>query len=333
MELGKKVIYIVLLGILLSSCHDELGPQGINGGALRPDTTAAIIVNEGNFQWGNASIGQFDPERSEYQDGLFRRANNAPLGDVIQEAHRIEERYYLVINGSNKLLFCNADWEQIQEVEGKSAPRNLVFWQQGIVLSDLFQPVLMSWDLAGNPGPEYQTDGTAFGLEVWKDLLIIAHRRQLQFLANPNESPAQLKTFSRDLENLERFNDQLVLTFSNGEIGLWEDPDSNIMVIDTLQILSGGIIGLSKENRFFTYDGSFIYEHRSEQGFKGIPRLAISCENFYGLDYHQGSNSLYLFDALTFVQPHRVRRIELNAFQVVDDFEAGALPNGLLKEW
>jgi len=93
-----KFILIVTLLAMAAGCTDN--PGSISG---ETDTTY-LILNEGAFGQGNASISTFNPAARELQNNVFA-SRNAPrvLGDVLQSAIQHENRLYLVVNNSKKI--------------------------------------------------------------------------------------------------------------------------------------------------------------------------------------------------------------------------------------
>ncbi|MDQ3191945.1 MAG: YncE family protein [Bacteroidota bacterium] len=83
-----------------------------------------FIINEGNFQWGNASIDFYNNVDSSYSSNIFKTANNRPLGDVFQSMEIIKDKAYLVINNSGKIEVVNLlDFKTIGTISGLTSPR------------------------------------------------------------------------------------------------------------------------------------------------------------------------------------------------------------------
>ena len=108
--------------ILLSACFRDDEPTLKTGS----DHTV-LVLNEGNFQWGNASITRFDIEKGEViAKGLFQQTNGFPLGDVLQSVARVDDLLYFVINNSGKIQVCRADDYRFQyTLSGFRSPRYL----------------------------------------------------------------------------------------------------------------------------------------------------------------------------------------------------------------
>jgi YVTN family beta-propeller protein len=89
----------------------------------------AIILNEGNFMSGNASVSYYNPKIDSITNDIFYSVNSRNLGDVLQSAGIYNSNIYMVLNNSNKIEVANAtNFEEITTIEGFSAPRYIDFF-------------------------------------------------------------------------------------------------------------------------------------------------------------------------------------------------------------
>ena len=75
------------------------------------DTSASgeglFICNEGNFQYGNATLSYYDPATKSLQNEVFYRANAMKLGDVAQSMTIRNGIGWVVVNNSHVVLIFN----------------------------------------------------------------------------------------------------------------------------------------------------------------------------------------------------------------------------------
>ena len=81
-HLIRHIILLCGLPLLLAGCMewdygDAVEDFNATGAGL-------FITNEGNFQYGNATLSYYDPETQQVQNEVFFRANGMKLGDVAQ---------------------------------------------------------------------------------------------------------------------------------------------------------------------------------------------------------------------------------------------------------
>ena len=79
-HLIRHIILLCGLPLLLAGCMewdygDAVEDFNATGAGL-------FITNEGNFQYGNATLSYYDPETQQVQNEVFFRANGMKLGDV-----------------------------------------------------------------------------------------------------------------------------------------------------------------------------------------------------------------------------------------------------------
>lgn len=68
-----------------------------------------FVVNEGNFQYGNASLTFYDPTRDTVQNEVFMRANGMKLGDVAQSMNIYDNLGWIVVNNSHVIFAIDTE--------------------------------------------------------------------------------------------------------------------------------------------------------------------------------------------------------------------------------
>lgn len=87
-------------------------------------TDAVYITNEGNWGSANASLSVYNPETKEIENGIFRRVNAVPLGDVAQSAAVYGDDLYVVVNNSGVVFRVDRATMTVQDkIEGLTSPR------------------------------------------------------------------------------------------------------------------------------------------------------------------------------------------------------------------
>ncbi|MCK9611494.1 MAG: hypothetical protein PHR81_06140 [Bacteroidales bacterium] len=115
------IFYTLACALLISSCKKNTPPDDI------PDISAGkgvFIVNEGNFQWSNASVSYYNFDDGSFSEDIFKQANNRPLGDVAQSMYVFNGKGYIVVNNSNKIEIVNiVDFTSAGVITGLNSPR------------------------------------------------------------------------------------------------------------------------------------------------------------------------------------------------------------------
>ena len=132
----RKIFFLlnacVFLVSLLVSCKKETPPD--DNDIDITTSHGVFIVNEGNFQWSNASITYYNFSNNDYKEDIFKDVNNRPLGDVAQSVCIYNGKAYIVVNNSNKIEIVNlSDFASCgvisgifrQRTVGRISPRNI----------------------------------------------------------------------------------------------------------------------------------------------------------------------------------------------------------------
>lgn len=113
--------FYLLLLIIFSCCKSEMPEPSVSDSK---NSASILVMNEGNFNWGNASIDLFYPDTKEFSKSVFEVSNNRPLGDVLQSAKLINGQLWLVVNNSGKIeVVDTASFKSIATITGLNSPR------------------------------------------------------------------------------------------------------------------------------------------------------------------------------------------------------------------
>lgn len=125
------VFGIFSIFVMFSCSKDPIRPEP--GPIPSPDDSTTFsegffIVNEGNFNWGNASVTYIDYETGSAHQNIFQEANDRPLGDVAQSMRVMNNRGYIVVNVSNRIEVVDLkDFKIIKSIDGFNSPRYIEF--------------------------------------------------------------------------------------------------------------------------------------------------------------------------------------------------------------
>lgn len=122
----KKYVNILLLLLFLFGCKKEEKKEPVSHDSIA--NSEVIILNEGNFQWGQGTVSLYIPQSGEVKNDVFQsNNNNRPLGDVAQSMTMIGDTGYIVVNNSNKIEVIDLkSFQSIGEISSLNSPRNLL---------------------------------------------------------------------------------------------------------------------------------------------------------------------------------------------------------------
>ncbi len=87
-----------------------------------------FITNEGNFQYGNASLSFYDPLEKSVENELFFRANAMKLGDVAQSMAIQDGIGWIVVNNSHVIFAIDIETgKEIGRITNLTSPRYIHF--------------------------------------------------------------------------------------------------------------------------------------------------------------------------------------------------------------
>lgn len=121
---AQAVTYVAAVVLLCSCMKWEYGIEEQFAGAEQ----GLFITNEGNFQYGNASLSFYDPLTRTVENEIFYRANAMKLGDVAQSMVIHNGVGWIVMNNSHVVFAIDIDtYKEVGRITGLTSPRYIHF--------------------------------------------------------------------------------------------------------------------------------------------------------------------------------------------------------------
>ena len=108
---------------------------------FQTSSTGLFICNEGNFQYGNATLSYYDPETRTIENEVFYRANAMKLGDVVQSMAVHNGIGWVVVNNSHVVFAIDLNtFREVGRITNLTSPRYIHF------ISDEKAYITQLWD-------------------------------------------------------------------------------------------------------------------------------------------------------------------------------------------
>ncbi|MEY3443566.1 MAG: hypothetical protein RLZZ519_1847 [Bacteroidota bacterium] len=161
-------LLFVLALTLGGGCKDKPEPE-----APFDYADGVLVVNEGNFQGGNASLSFIRRTDDSLREDIFELANARPLGDVAQSVTIVGNRAYIVVNNSGKVEVVDLpSLESRCTITGLQSPRYLLpIGNNKALVSDLYSKTISVVNLS-----ECNVDGTIATGGWTEEMLMIGNR-------------------------------------------------------------------------------------------------------------------------------------------------------------
>lgn len=310
-----------------------------------------FICNEGNFQYGNATLSYYNPETKVVENEVFFRANAMKLGDVAQSMTIHDNKGWVVVNNSHIVFAIDLDtFKEVGRITDMTSPRYIHF----------------------------VSDDKAYITQIWDNRIAIVDPRRYQitgYIECPGMTMEQGST-----EQMVRYGDYIFVncwSYQNRILKIDTRTDS---VVDELTVgIQPTSLALDCNNKLWTvtdggYEGSpygyespalyridaetFTIERRfdlrkgdkpSEVQLNGTrdriywinndvwamdvdaerlpvrPFLDYSGTLYYGLTIDPVNGDVYVADAIDYTQQGMVYRYSAEG-ELLDEFYVGVIP-------
>lgn len=334
----RQFIYLLLVcTTLFSSCKKDEQQAGLY-------TSGILIVNEGNFNFGNADISFYDRDKQTVSDNIFKNANDYNLGDVAQSVTVWDNKAFIVVNNSAKVEVVNAkDFKKVGTINiPGSSPRYLLpVSANKAYLTELYANKIWILDLQTlDVTGSISVNGWTEDILLLNSEVFVTQRTKLNgsevknILVIDKATDAITATIALPSEPVSMTGDGQYLWVScNGKQSSSVLPSLHKINVATKAIENSfTTVGYNNvPSRLCLYVGNnslyYIDKHvyQMEINAAALPTLPLingDGKNFYTLSII--NNEVYVSDAIDYLQKSKIYRYSPTG-ALIDDFTAGII--------
>lgn len=344
----SSVILAISVLFLVACKKDNPTPQSSSrggGGSSYPNdyTNSVLVINEGNFNQGNASISYYNPSDNKTLENVFATENgNVPLGDVAQSIAAYNGKGYIVVNNSSKIEIVNlVTMKSEGTISGFVSPRYMVFENANkAYVSDLFSNSVAIVD------PQNQSITGYIPISGWTENMVL-YNNQL-FVANQTKNQIIIvNTLTNNVVDSIQLTDGLNSLLIDQNNMLWAlcsgdawpntgqgmlykiDPATKATTLyafgatDSPSLLRTNGTG---SLLYYALNGA-VYEMSVNASVLPTNALINTGSYYYGMNIDPVNNEIYLADAVDFVQKGYGFRYAATG-NLIQQFNAQYIPNG-----
>ncbi len=313
--------------------------------------TGLFITNEGNFQYGNATLSYYDPATKTVENEVFFRANGMKLGDVAQSMTIRDGIGWIVVNNSHVIFAIDTGtFREAGRITGFTSPRYMHFLSDDkAYVTQLWDPRIFivnpkKYEITGYiecPGMDFETGSTEQMVQHGRYVYVNCWSYQNRILKIDTETDAVVDELKVGIQPTSLVMDR------NGKI--WTITDGGYKgspyghEAPALYRIDTETFTVEKEFRFdFGDQPSEIRINGTRDVLYWINddiwrmditddrapvRPFIDCKDtiFYGLTVDPVSGEVYVADAIDYQQQGKVYRYSPQG-ELLDEFYVGIIP-------
>lgn len=347
-----KKTYLIFSAILfcavLSGCMewDYAMPEDFDSSG-----PGVFIINEGNFQYGNASLSFYNPADGMVSNEVFLRANSMKLGDVAQSMTICGDQGWIAVNNSHVIFAIDVNtFREKGRIENAGQPRYIHFvdnkkayvsqiWDNKILIIDAER-----YEVSGEisiPGMEASGGSTEQMVQIGHYLYCVCWSYQNMIVKIDTRSDtvvATLRVGRQPNSIVADANDHLWVLCDGGA-----SETNAIPEVSSLQCIDAEKMKVIKRFEFDSQSypselcidpsGSMLYWINSDIEKMPIDALTFAPECvvasratiYYGLGIDPDNGEIYVADAIDYQQPGIIFRYSPEG-SLLDKFYVGVTP-------
>jgi len=353
----RSLIILISSLIILSGCQknilehtDPVDPDPDPDTTFKSYENGIFIINEGNFNWGNASVSFIDSKDYLVKQDIFQKANNRSLGDVAQSMKVFNNMGFIVVNNSNSVEVVSLkDFKSIKTITGFNSPRQIE-----IIDSNKAYVTNMMKDIAVVDLHTFTITKT-IKLHDWTESMI--RFNDYIFITNVGSYNSPNVKRKAKIQIISTSDDQIVDSIITGKepLSILIDRKEEIWVLCT-----GGFDSyeaptllridpvLKMVEKTFTFEkgvdspSRLCINHTGDTLYylnKGVCQMPVNAPDlpsqplipsdghlFYGLGINPDNGNLFVSDAVDYVQNGWVYQYNQSNGKLIKTYPAGRIP-------
>lgn len=310
-----------------------------------------FITNEGNFQYGNASLSYYDPTTMTVENEVFYRANAMKLGDVAQSMVIHDNVGWVIVNNSHVVFAIDlTTFKERGRIVNLTSPRYMHF------LSDEKAYITQLWDnrifivnpkryeITGYiecPDMTMETGSTEQMVQYGKYVYVNCWSYQNRILKIDTETDRVVDELVVGIQPtslvLDKNNKMWTITdggYENSPYG-YEAPTLYCIDAETFTIEKSFRFRLGDEASELQLNraGDMLYWLNDDVWSMSVdddrlpvrPFLESRGTIYYGLTVSPANGDVYVADAIDYQQPGKIYRYASDGV-LQDEFYAGIIP-------
>lgn len=339
LSLFLHLLVLIPLFFFLSSCEKEKI-------TAPPSSGGVYIINEGNFNFGNAEVSVYNPESKQVNNNQFQAANGYSLGDVAQSMFVKDSFGFIVVNNSSKIEVVKLP--SLQKIRTiiipNSSPRYFLAINDSIAyVSELYaNKVHVVNYIKGTlvtqiSVPQYterlvQVDEYVFA-EGKKIFANSSAKGALIRLRISDHSFVDKREFTGDVNGIVKDSANHIVVLVGRDTATlttaalhWFDKNMTLLhtySFDTLNESPSLLSYSPADARLWYVVGEYVYG-MDEGSLQAWAYIHATGSNIYALGIDPKNGEVYVSDALDYVQPSHILRYHKNG-TLIHSFTAGVI--------
>lgn len=337
----KKTIGLISLSLLFFACKKDKPSSSTSSIPVTPSASKKVyVINEGQFNSNNASISLYDPATGNVTEDYYKAQNGINVGDIAQSMNYINEKFYIVVNNSNKILVCDKQFKKTAEISGFTSPRYILpINNSKAYVSDLYSHSISVVDLNSNAKTsEIELHSSSEQMVMIDNKVFVTTNNYpstnyIYIIDATSNTLIDSVNVGQNATNIVLDKNNKIWVLGNNLTRI--NTQTHFVVELSLNVSNtyySSKLCLNKTKDTLYYLNTNIY--RMSINDNTLPTSALinaGSKNFYGLGVNPNDYNIYATDALDYIQKANVYVYSSKGVEL-KNFKAGISANGFYFE-